>query len=229
MSEDASRLNVLMHDAAIAVHVGWSFLSPEHDSMRADLKILDRDELFCAESFAVTSDRRRYVTSHALLRRELGACLGADPAKLQLGRRPCVTCGSPHGQPFVKSPPTDVEFSISRSRTAVGVAISTTGPVGFDLEETVGKADLAALLELLHNNEMSELSDLEPASLPTEFTRLWTRKEAYLKALGTGLGRAPDMDYLGKVRAEDRPTGWTVENLRLEAGLEAAVATRPLI
>lgn len=226
MSEDASRLNVLTHDAAIRVHVGWSVLPPERDSMRADLEILDRDELFCAESFAARSDRRRYVASHALLRRELGACLAADPAKLRLGRRSCVTCGSAHGQPFVTSPPTDVEFSISRSKTAVGVAISTTGPVGLDLEETVGEADLAPLLELLHDNERSELANLDPAALPTEFTRLWTRKEAYLKALGTGLGRAPDTDYLGKVRAEDRPAGWTVANLHLEAGLEAAVATR---
>lgn len=58
----------------------------------------------------------------------------------------------------------------------------------------------------------------------TAFARLWSRKEAYLKGLGTGLARAADLDYLGEAAESWRPAGWTVRNTPLCDGHVGAAA-----
>ncbi|MFD3572206.1 4'-phosphopantetheinyl transferase superfamily protein [Streptomyces sp. NPDC058667] len=55
------------------------------------------------------------------------------------------------------------------------------------------------------------------------FARLWTRKEAYLKALGTGLSRHPRIDYLGS-DLRRRPARWAVLDLPAGPGHAAAIA-----
>jgi 4'-phosphopantetheinyl transferase len=52
---------------------------------------------------------------------------------------------------------------------------------------------------------------------------MWTRKEAYLKALGTGLSRDPAEDYLGADAAR-RPAGWTLLDIFAGPRHNAAVA-----
>jgi 4'-phosphopantetheinyl transferase len=55
---------------------------------------------------------------------------------------------------------------------------------------------------------------------------LWTRKEAYLKGLGTGLGRDLALDYLGTAAPELRPPDWHVADLPMPPGHAAAFAVR---
>ncbi|MGO2862865.1 MAG: 4'-phosphopantetheinyl transferase family protein, partial [Brevibacterium sp.] len=74
-----------------------------------------------------------------------------------------------------------------------------------DLEAVPEHAVAAEAMQLLHPQERAELEQLPEESLAEEFVRVWARKEAFLKALSTGLARDPGMDYIGTGTAPQSP------------------------
>ncbi|MFJ4825604.1 4'-phosphopantetheinyl transferase family protein [Streptomyces bacillaris] len=181
-------------------------------------------ELRRASSFARAGDGDVYATAHAALRRLLGGYLGLPPAGLTFVREPCPGCSGPHGRPAVVQ--TDDEpmlhFSLAHSRGLVAVAVAPR-VIGVDVERLPSTGTVEACARALHTRERAELAAVPPDERQAYFGRLWTRKEAYLKALGTGLSRHPRIDYLG-ADLRRRPARWAV--LDLPAGPEhtAAVA-----
>ncbi|MGI6168077.1 MAG: 4'-phosphopantetheinyl transferase family protein [Eubacteriales bacterium] len=77
-----------------------------------------------------------------------------------------------------------LDFSLSHSGKMVMCALSDSGPVGCDIEAP-GRHNLAAAKRLFHQNEYHKI--INSAIPEHEFIRLWTLKECYIKALGTGL------------------------------------------
>ncbi|CAM5330778.1 hypothetical protein STANM309S_02549 [Streptomyces tanashiensis] len=65
-----------------------------------------------------------------------------------------------------------------------------------------------------------------PALRPAAFARVWTRKEAYLKGIGTGLGADPSADYVGSGPVPTAPAGWLLADVVVPDGHHAAVALR---
>ncbi|MFT9788096.1 4'-phosphopantetheinyl transferase family protein [Streptomyces rhizosphaericola] len=185
---------------------------------------LSAAELRRAASFARAGDGDVYATAHAALRRLLGGYLGRPPAGLTFVREPCPGCSGPHGRPAVVQ--TDdapaLHFSLAHSRGLVAVAVAPR-VIGVDVERLPSTGTVEACARALHTRERAELAAVPPEERQAYFGRLWTRKEAYLKALGTGLSRHPRIDYLG-ADLRRRPARWTV--LDLPAGPEhtAAVA-----
>src|SRR5699024_9964396 len=82
------------------------------------------------------------------------------------------------------------EFSVSRSRRLVIVAVADD-PVGLDIEAVPEPAVAAEALHLVHPRERAELDQLSGPEMAAEFARLWARKEAFLRAMSTGLARDP--------------------------------------
>ncbi|MET9427114.1 4'-phosphopantetheinyl transferase superfamily protein [Streptomyces sp. NPDC003036] len=75
--------------------------------------------------------------------------------------------------------------------------------------------------------EARELAALPEAERPAAFARAWVRKEAYLKGIGTGLGRSPSLDYVGTgPDPADGPPGWRVSDVVVPEDFTAAVAVR---
>ncbi|NUV84475.1 4'-phosphopantetheinyl transferase superfamily protein [Streptomyces sp. CAI-155] len=181
-------------------------------------------ELRRAASFARAGDGDVYATAHAALRRLLGGYLGRPPAGLTFVREPCPGCSGPHGRPAVvqtDDAPT-LHFSLAHSRGLIAVAVAPR-VIGVDVERLPSTGTVEACARALHTRERAELAAVPPEERQAYFGRLWTRKEAYLKALGTGLSRHPRIDYLG-ADLRRRPARWAV--LDLPAGPEhtAAVA-----
>lgn len=200
----------------------------------ASWRLLDGTERARAERFVGVTSRQRFVAAHAAVRRILGGVLGVDPASVTFERAPCVHCGAPHGKPVVDGPHSGVvELSLSRSGGAVAVAVAPAAvPVGIDIERcrTVRAEHLAARwftpTERRFVGHDSTSSD--------RFLRLWTRKEALLKATAEGVpGGLASVEVLGtdwndkgplEVRRHDLP--WQIADVEPPLGYLVAVACR---
>ena len=92
-----------------------------------------------------------------------------------------------HGKPFVKAKD-DLYFSISHCKEAIAVVVADE-PVGIDIEGIRHASD--ELIEQVMNEEEKEKERVKRLGSRVErdraFTRLWTQKEAVLKAQGTGI------------------------------------------
>jgi 4'-phosphopantetheinyl transferase len=168
------------------------------DSAPALVGLLDGHERDRLARLRRPADRARYLAAHALARLVLAPLVGRDPAELAFDRT--CRCGEPHGKPAVPGGP---GFSLSHAGDLVGVAVRPDGPVGLDVEQARAVADLAALAD--HVGSPTERA--RGAADPAAFFRMWTRKEALLKATGDGLATPMTAITL----AADRPAveRWT--------------------
>ena len=197
------------------------------DELPADRRLLDDRERRRAARLLSEIDQRRFVAAHTLLRSELGDRLATDPARLRFDHEPCSQCGGPHGRLIVLRPGgslarrAGLHFSLSHSDGHALLAISET-PVGVDIEALPDAAMCQRLSALLHPRERATILSAPEEAQRTLFTRVWCRKEAYLKALGVGLVHESTEGYLASV---ELTPGWRVENIEAPAGFAAAVAT----
>jgi 4'-phosphopantetheinyl transferase len=188
----------------------WLLRQPELGTCTGalDLDELDETERSRAGTCRREAGRLLYSSAHIALRRLLGAYLGTAPAAIRFGREECPRCGRGHGRPVVEVPDSPLQFSLSHSTGIALIGVSGL-PIGVDVERIPTDETARVCFAALHPGERSELG-ADPAAVdPVAFGRLWTRKEAYLKGIGTGLARDLAADYLGADTAR-RPDGWTV-------------------
>ncbi|MDX2561376.1 4'-phosphopantetheinyl transferase superfamily protein [Streptomyces sp. TX20-6-3] len=177
-----------------------------------DDAVLDGTERRRAAAFIHPADRAGYVAAHVALRRLLGAYLGVPARSVRYRRDPCPCCGGPHGRPTLldSSPP---YFSLSHAGDLVVIGVAEV-PIGVDVERRPQAHTVTAVSGLLHPCERDGIAAAAPERRAAVFTRLWARKEAYLKALGSGLGRAPNLDCTsGDPGAPPPPAGWQLVDL----------------
>jgi 4'-phosphopantetheinyl transferase len=147
-------------------------LAPEAAPALVDL--LDDAERDRLRRFRHPADRARYLAAHALTRLVLADAVGAAAAELAFDRT--CRCGEQHGKPTLPGGP---GFSLTHGGDLVGLAVHD-GPVGLDVERLRPLHDLAAMAA-------HACSPAEAVPDAAAFFTLWTRKEALLKATGTGL------------------------------------------
>jgi 4'-phosphopantetheinyl transferase len=143
--------------------------------------VLNDEERGRARSFAFEEDRRRYVHAHGFLRMLLGRYLGRTPGSIRLttGRngKPCL--------PWNERP---VQFNLSHAHALVLCALARDRQVGVDVEwrdRELAWCDIAAYT--CSEREQAILSSLVGPAQIEKFFAWWTLKEAYVKALGTGM------------------------------------------
>jgi len=131
-------------------------------------------------------DKVRFTVGAVLVRVLAGRRLGLNPAAVVVDRA-CRQCGEPHGKVTVPALP-DCHLSVSHSGELVGVAVCPHAEVGLDVEaSTTPPAVLDDLRPVLTPGEVSWLDGMSPMVRGHAALRLWTRKEAVLKATGDGL------------------------------------------
>ena len=94
-----------------------------------------------------------------------------------------------YGKPFalVDGALASISFNVSHSGECGLIAFAPAGSLGVDVEEITSRRDLQSLIEaVMGPDEQAELNGMTGQARIRQFYRLWTCKEALIKALGTG-------------------------------------------
>ena len=140
---------------------------------------LSDDELAKAERFHSDLDRARYIVGRAALRRVLADRLDCSPAAIRFSY-------GTNGKPMLEGGRGHIEFNLAHSGGDAVIALVGGAAIGVDIELLRPIADVESLARLVFSDV--ERRELELAPDPVSaFLNGWTRKEAYVKALGLGL------------------------------------------
>ncbi|MGH7030858.1 MAG: 4'-phosphopantetheinyl transferase family protein [Stellaceae bacterium] len=148
------------------------------------LAMLDEDERKRAARFVFPRHRVQFIAAHALLRAALGGLVAGPPELWRF-------VADAHGKPsaWLGDAPAALSFNLSHTEGMVGLA-ATLGAgraVGFDLEPLARKVELGVADRFFSPYEVAWLDTLAEPSRAEGFLRLWTLKEAFIKATGKGL------------------------------------------
>jgi 4'-phosphopantetheinyl transferase len=142
------------------------------------------------------ADRRRHVAAHVALRDRLARCLGLRPADLRFET-------GPQGKPSLVGPGAVGHFNLSHSADLALIGWCEDLEVGVDLEVLRPVADAQSLAATVFGpGEQQALHGWDGPERDRAFLRGWTRKEACLKALGTGLSLSPQSFEVGLGESE---------------------------
>lgn len=196
---------------------GWSTLSP--------------DEQARADGFVFDADRRRFIGARVVLRRLLAAHVDRSPGEVRFDEegqgKPVLANGVGRG----------LHFNSSRSGSLLLIAIGRGFPLGIDVETTAALPDRDALAErFFAPTEYQRLMALSADRRDYGFLQCWTRKEAFVKAIGDGLthpldrfevafgDEAPRLVHIDGDPVE--AARWALVDLPVGNGAVAALAVR---
>ncbi len=134
-----------------------------------------------------TEDGKRcFLVSRAMIRTLLGTAINYSPTELTI-------TADEQGKPFIDQPTTRWQFNLSHSHGLITLALAYDIAVGVDVECHHRNTDTLQLARhFFHPREIQQLEALPANKQRQHFFKLWTLKEAYVKAIGTGLSHALD-------------------------------------
>lgn len=172
---------------ADSIHLWLADLNVADETRQQFWQTLAPEERQRAERFAFERDRHHFIAGRGILRQILSEYLHLPPAQLQFAY-------SPRGKPSLLNPSTPLCFNLSHSQGLALVAFALDREVGVDLEGDRPIEALQLAKRFFSPQEYTALSNLPPHRQQTTFFKLWTCKEAYLKATGTGLVDLPQVE-----------------------------------
>ena len=214
------------------IHV-W--MLPGHDAASSSTKqedaywaLLSKDELERARRFHFAHHANDFVANRARLRILLGSYLQRHPEEL-------VFTYTEQGKPELSSESGQLSFNLSHTDGMALLAVSKHGRIGVDIEKMSSQSDCLELARSYFSKaELDALSALDSREQQAAFYRCWTRKEAFLKALGEGLSRPlseftvsiaqHSADLLECGWDEGSPHSWRIFPLEVPPGYAASLA-----
>lgn len=213
------------------VHV-WAIWLNASDEVSASYRaLLTPEEVARADKFAFDHLRKHYQVSQGALRILLARYLNCQPCELSF------TLG-PRGKPVLNDE-ARLRFNLSNSGNLALYSFTSDCEVGIDVEQFRELQDLESIAaKYFCDAETSQLLSIESDRARQEaFFRCWTRKEAYIKAVGTGLylpldqfqvtllpNDAPGFVHIGESATEAQK--WTLHHLDSVPHYIGAIAYR---
>lgn len=192
------------------------------------MALLSSDEQIKADRYRFENLRRRFVLGRATLRKLLGAYLDRAPEALHFA------CND-YGKPFLADDGSGLRFNVSHSGEMLLAAFVLNSEIGIDIEAIQQDIDCMGIGQRwFSERERNTLLGLSEHERVGAFFRAWSRKEAYLKALGLGLSYplnrfSVSMDETSPARLEhhddSRETkSWQIHDIEVSTAYSAAVA-----
>lgn len=194
-------------------------LALDGPALAAGRSLLTLEERAHADRGTASVARRR-IALRAGLRRLAGDVLGLPAAEVPLR-------SGAHGRPELDVPGMDI--GCSRSGELGLVVVAADERVGIDVERVTPWHDDILAEQWLAACERRQLAALAPASRAAAAARCWTRKEAVLKGIGTGLLAPANALVAGTAEGNVLVAGWRVADVPVPSGHLATLATRPLL
>lgn len=216
------------------IHVWRTDLNEQSDELQSFLGVLNATERTRAERFHFKKDRDRFVIARGILRMILGRYLHVEPERLQI-------CYGPHGKPALADvhKKDRLHFNVSHSHSLTLYAIARERELGMDLEYVRhGFATESIARHVFSPGEIEKFLKLPPSQRDQAFFNCWTRKEAYVKAVGKGLSLP--LNQLEVSFAPGEPaallsengknvSGWSLRDLSPGPGYVAAIAIEGVV
>lgn len=171
-----------------------------------------------ARAFVKAEDAHRCLLAHLLLVKSLEAETGLTGTHMRIEP-------AEKGKPVVAGYP-GIHFNLSHSGDMVVCAVDSF-PIGVDVEK-IREIDPDVAQSCFTTSEQTYLTE-QPRMFLERFYQLWTLKESYLKALGTGLSRNPLSVEMTTTTPDMRvwktgdPGTYTMESLDIREGYAAAL------
>lgn len=165
------------------VHIWRSGLTVSAQTLDALSLLLSPDERERAGRFVFERERRHFTVARGVLRLLLAAYSASAPADLVFGY-------GPEGKPFLAGPPDDagLAFNLAHSGDWAVYGFTRSGRIGVDVERHRDLKDIGQLAATVFSaRELATWQALPAHQRQTAFYAGWTRKEAFVKALGAGL------------------------------------------
>lgn len=213
------------------VHVWMAALDLTPHRLATLETLLTDDERERARRFLRPGLAERFIAARGQVRETLARYLDRPAAAIRF------TQGA-HGKPALARTESDppLTFNVSHAGDVALIAVARDVAIGVDVEAVRSVRDMRGIAEHFFSPaEREELAPVPDASLASAFYRCWTWKEAFLKAIGTGLTRPLD-SFDVSIRDDespallrvaddlDAPRRWTLVHLEPAAGYVGAVA-----
>jgi len=175
----------LAHDE---IHVWHQSLARGPAEVATLRSLLSPDELQRADRFRFDKDRNQFIVSRGTLRTLLGWYLNLSPEELRFA-------SSAYGRPGLaaETPARTLDFNVSHSGELALLAFAHGRKIGIDVEKVRRDFATSEIAERFFSTaERAALRELPHEQRHEAFFRCWTRKEAFIKALGEGLSHPLD-------------------------------------
>lgn len=162
------------------IHVWFALLDFSPEQLAKFYTTFSEKEKIRAQRFHFEKDRTRFTGARGILRKLLSQYLKCDPADIEFSY-------SSHGKPALVNDP-DLHFNVSHSQNVALFAFSKQFELGVDIETMEKFREISAIAKRFFTEEESKIIDSQNDEAQIQaFFNGWTRKEAFLKALGLGL------------------------------------------
>jgi len=163
------------------VHLWIARLEASESNFARAFSWLSPDEVERADRFRFDKHRREFVLGRAVLRALIAGYLRMQP-------HDAAFIYGPKGKPALALADCSLFFNVSNSGDLAAYAFTLDCEIGVDVEHRRRLLEIEGIAQrFFAADEVAELMRLPEYQRPEGFFNCWTRKEAYIKAIGDGL------------------------------------------